>query len=105
MFQWFFNLFKRRLDLIPRSGKWPTLRKKILEANPTCAVCGTKKNLEVHHVVPFSIDRSKELDEKNLIVLCDEHHFLFGHLMFFASYNPHVREDAKIWAKKIENRP
>jgi hypothetical protein len=106
MFQWFLNFFGRKTDLVPRSGKWPALRKRFLEEHPACAVCGTKKNLEVHHVVPFNIDRSKELDEKNLIVLCDERcHLLFGHLMFFGSYNSHVREDAKTWAKKIENRP
>jgi 5-methylcytosine-specific restriction protein A len=100
MFRWFFNLFTLR------SGKWPTVRKRFLAVHPACAVCGTKKNLEVHHVIPFNIDPSKELDEENLIVLCDDRcHLLFGHLMVFTSYNIHVREDAKAWAKKIENRP
>ena len=95
----------------PRSGKWPTLRKKILVRNPVCAVCGGNKKLEVHHIKPFHLHRSLELDPTNLIVLCENGndgincHLAFGHLGSFKSFNSNVIKDAKMWAKKIKERP
>ena len=50
----------------------------------------------------------KELDENNLITLCDGKsrcHLLFGHLLSWKSFNPNVVEDCKIWSEKINNRP
>jgi hypothetical protein len=92
---------------IPRSPEWPKVRAQHLKMEPTCQACGTKKNLTVHHIIPFHIDMSKELDHSNLITLCEEHHchFVFGHLDSWFSYNIHVREDAKNWLEKVKNRP
>ena len=36
-----------------RSPRWPAVRGAHLKRNPTCAACGTKDKLEVHHVRPF----------------------------------------------------
>ena len=55
--------------------------------------------------IPFNIDNKKELCDDNLITLCEHCHCLFGHLCNWKSYNEHVREDARTWQKKIENRP
>lgn len=90
---------------VPRSNQWPRVRQAHLTAHPCCEVCGTKGNLEVHHIVPFHIDKSKELEPSNLITLCQDHHLLFGHLMSWQSYNPDIIEDVKLWRKKIANRP
>ncbi len=94
---------------ISRSNQWPKVRKDFLILHDTCAVCGKKKSLlkplEVHHCVPFSEDKSLELDMKNLITLCREHHLLVGHLMSFQSFNSNVRQDAGDWKFKIINRP
>jgi hypothetical protein len=46
-----------------------------------------------------------ELDRANLITLCRDHHFWFGHLGSWSSWNANVREDAAIWRAKIANRP
>ena len=93
----------------PRSPEWPTVRKHFLESHPTCEACGegADAELEVHHVVPYHMDPSKELCPDNLITLCNkhEHHILFGHLQDFKSFNKTVREDAATWLKKIKNRP
>src|SRR5271168_1867215 len=90
-----------------RSGKWPTLRKKFLLANPTCAVCGGKDKLEVHHKFPYHLDKTRELNEDNLIVLCETAphfcHINYGHLGSYKSFNPDVVVDAKIWNEKIKN--
>lgn len=80
-----------------RSSKWPTVEKHFLEANPTCAACGGKDRLNVHHCMPFHIDKALELDENNLITLCmgdKECHLHIGHCGSFKLYNPNVRKDA-----------
>jgi 5-methylcytosine-specific restriction endonuclease McrA len=91
----------------PRSGEWRTIRNHHLEKEPACQVCGGKKKLNVHHCIPFHIDPKKELDDTNLITLCEYNHchVVFGHLGDYHSYNKDVREDVAIWAKKIQNRP
>jgi 5-methylcytosine-specific restriction endonuclease McrA len=94
-----------------RSGKWPTVRRKHLAMNPTCAICGGNKKLEVHHMRPFHLHPDLELDPKNLITLCENQndgvncHLLFGHLGSYRSFNVNVQQDAASWAKKIARRP
>jgi len=80
-----------------RSDKWPTVERHFLEANPTCAACGGKNRLNVHHCMPFHLDPAKELDPTNLITLCmgdKECHLHIGHGGSFKQYNPNVRQDA-----------
>jgi hypothetical protein len=95
---------------VARSGKWATVRKHFLEANPTCAVCGGTDRLEVHHIFPFHLDPEKELDPTNLITLCEGQrfglncHLLMGHLGSFRDVNPDVTSDAKIWNQKLSKR-
>lgn len=94
-----------------RSGKWPTVRKAFLKNNPTCAVCGGKVKVEVHHIRPFHLHPELELDPTNFITLCENKkdgvncHLLFGHLGSFKSFNVDVKANAGEWAKKIVDRP
>jgi hypothetical protein len=91
-----------------RSDKWPEVRKAFLKTHPTCAACGGNKKLEVHHMMPFHIDPSKELDPKNLITLCEEKshndHLIFGHLLDFKSMNPNVLDDTKAYLGELKKR-
>lgn len=90
-----------------RSAKWPSVRKEHLRTHGTCAVCGGKQKLNVHHILPFHLDRQKELDAENLITLCEGNstincHLRFGHWGNFArKYNPCIREDAAKWSKRF----
>ena len=93
---------------VTRSTKWPTIRKHHLEANPTCALCGSSDNLEVHHVKPFHLNPDLELDPNNLITLCESSkggvncHLFFGHLgNYRTGVNANVKADAAEWSKKI----
>ena len=90
-----------------RSSAWPKVRNTHLVKEPTCQACGTDKNLNVHHIIPYHLDKDKELDGNNLITLCEEHHchLVIGHLCSWSSYNKNVIEDAAIWLKKVKNRP
>jgi hypothetical protein len=89
----------------PRSPQWPTVRKKFL-AGKVCAACGKDDALEAHHVKPFAQHPDLELQELNLIPLCEHPsrtcHWHFGHnALEWASCNPHVRDDA---AQFLERR-
>jgi len=89
-----------------RSPKWPATRLKHLDQYPSCAACGSTKNLEVHHIEPFSISPEKELDPNNLITLCSKNcHFYIGHLMDYNSWNINVIEDSRVYLYKVKNRP
>lgn len=95
-----------------RSGSWPRVRKEHLCKFPACAVCGEKKKkVEVHHIKPFHLHPSLELDPANLITLCESMdngmscHQMIGHLGNFKSINDEVLVDAPHWARKISTRP
>ena len=84
-------LFKKR------SSRWRAVRAAFLINNNSCAACGQTDHLQVHHIIPFNIDPSKELDESNLITLCEDEydcHRIIGHTGNFKKANPSVREDA-----------
>jgi 5-methylcytosine-specific restriction protein A len=95
------NLIKHSLRDVgisaKRSSRWPTLEKHFKAAHPTCAACGSKKRLNVHHCMPFHLDPSLELDPNNLITLCmgaKECHLRLGHGGSFKQYCPDVRKYA-----------
>jgi len=93
----------------PRSGHWPRVRDAHLLKENCCQLCGSTTALNVHHIKPYHLYPDLELEDSNLITLCEggpvNCHFLFGHLLNWASYNRHVTEDAKTWRDKIELRP
>ncbi|MCR4311327.1 MAG: HNH endonuclease [Candidatus Taylorbacteria bacterium] len=92
---------------IPRSSQWPKVRAEFLKTHPKCAVCGTTKDLAVHHKKPYFLYPELELDSRNLITLCDglSHHLIFGHLGSYLSYNKNIDEDSLIWWGKFSTRP
>ena len=91
-----------------RSSKWRKVRNKHLKENPHCFLCKSKKQLEVHHIIPFYLAPQKELDPQNLITLCENKkygincHLLVGHLGNYRKANPSVVMDAVLWAMKLD---
>lgn len=88
-----------------RSGRWSIVRAAYLHDHPTCEACGKANDLTVHHVTPFHVDQTRELDPTNFITLCHTCHLVFGHLGNYQSYNPNVREDAAAYLLKVKARP
>ncbi len=92
-----------------RSPRWPSLRKAHLEKEPRCRACGTRRHLNVHHVMPVHRDPTLELVPDNLVTLCESPgkncHLFFGHLGSWMSWNGSVRSDADAYRARIENRP
>lgn len=84
-----------------RAGCWQTARRKHIERQPECAACGRSENLDVHHIVPVSKDKTKECDPENLITLCSEPcHLVHGHFMNWHLSNPDVVADCKRYREK-----
>lgn len=80
-----------------RSPHWPAVRAWKLKHFPTCAACGGAEKLEVHHKMPFHLWPDLELDQDNLITLCESErqcHLHIGHLGNWSKYNPNVDQDA-----------
>jgi hypothetical protein len=44
----------------------------VLAGFPFCAVCGTTKRLQVHHIIPFRL--TQDNSKANLVPLCVTHH-------------------------------
>lgn len=92
-----------------RSKEWPKVRREHLKKFPTCAVCGGKKKIQVHHVKPFHLHPQLELDPNNLITVCeaDGHdcHLAIAHLGSFKSWNVDIVKDANYLLTKRLNRP
>ena len=108
----FFEKFKDRIQGKAKKGEersdlWPIVRDEFLKSNPTCAVCGGTKKLQVHHIIPFNIAPDMELDTTNLITLCTAKkfgvncHLLIGHLGNFKRANVSVRADAAYWKERL----
>jgi hypothetical protein len=92
-------------DLYGRSPNWRRVRAEHLKYNPSCAACGRKNGLEVHHIIPYNVHPELELDPNNLITLCDKYcHFVFGHLMDWKSWNTNVQIDCKEYYNKKQSR-
>lgn len=95
----------QEIDENLRSPDWVKVRDTAVKKQPYCSICESKKELQVHHIKPFHIFPELELVETNLIVLCRRDHFIFGHLTDWKSYNINIIKDAKIWHKKLGDKP
>lgn len=104
------NIEQQKTQGVPRSPEWGKTKKLFAKKNPKiCAICGTKKLLQLHHKVAFHTHPELELELSNLVWLCEgmerNCHRGFGHLGNFKSINETIEEDIKIWNKKISTRP
>ena len=106
VFEWYRR--RKRAFGNKRSPQWGEVRKTYLKTHGTCVACGSKDHLEVHHIVPFHIDPSKELQPTNFITLCQSKshndHLIFGHLLDFHAQNTKVVTDAKNYRGELAKR-
>lgn len=94
---------------VTRSSKWPRVRDKFLDHNPTCAACGFRERgkLNVHHCKPFADYPELELRTDNLLTLCEGPmacHLRIGHCGSWTKWNPSVRADAFYFKRMLDNR-
>ena len=97
-----------RKPLTARSSKWRSLSNEFL-AGKVCACCGRKEKLVAHHILPVHEFPEHELDEQNLIPLCEGRtvncHLAVGHLFDWRSFNADAVSDAKYINDKVRLRP
>lgn len=92
-----------------RSSKWRKIRNEYLKSHNFCRACGTQNKLEVHHIKPFHLYPELELEENNLITLCESSydcHLKIGHNGNWKYFNEFVEKDARdslFYHKKIRN--
>lgn len=82
-----------------RSPDWDKIRDAHLRLHSVCDACGGSEELQVHHIVPYHIQVSLELEASNLITLCMGRlncHLHVGHGGSFRFYNPNVLKDAAL---------
>jgi 5-methylcytosine-specific restriction endonuclease McrA len=97
---WISSIFRARVDVqhgisTKRSDKWPTVRRRHLKEEKECQWCRVTAHVEVHHIKPFHLHPELELDDKNLITLCEgenECHLKHGHLGDWKGLNLDIRE-------------
>jgi len=57
-----------------RDNRYRKIKKHLFEVYTRCQICGSTKNLEVHHIVKPKGDESLFLDLNNLLVVCKKCH-------------------------------
>lgn len=76
----------------PRHKDWRKESRAFLAENPTCWVTGRPAAI-VHHIVPFWLDPSLELEWYNFAPFADQQVHLFaGHGGNWRCYRPRLRE-------------
>jgi len=98
-----------------RSIYWSKTRNEYIKHYPVCEICVREAKV-VHHIIPVHIHSGLELSWSNLISLCDNCHFKYGHLENWKSWNPLLTIDQLLirydlsynnlrWIQEKEFRP
>lgn len=70
--------FKEKYHNFLNSSFWKAKRKKILNKHPFCCICGSKFNLQVHHIWYDKLFSNLiSIINKRVVVVCKQHHELF----------------------------
>lgn len=68
-----YEIFLCRTERVTgRGSQWHKSRNEALRRAPFCAICGTTKRLQVHHIIPFRLTRDNS--QANLVPMCGKHH-------------------------------
>jgi predicted HNH restriction endonuclease len=60
--------------------------------NKYCKWCGTRKKIQIHHIIPVSVDDTLADREDNFIALCADCHFVVGHGRNYKAFNKNIVE-------------
>ena len=84
------GIVARLASVLHSEYRWRKVRNEFAKQYPNCSVCGASKELEVHHIRPWSLFPDRRYDFSNLISLCDPCHFRFGHWRNWKKWNPKI---------------
>lgn len=57
---------------ISSKGNFEQVKREHFSGVQFCALCGTTKNIHIHHIIPYRLTQDNSVD--NLIPLCASHH-------------------------------
>lgn len=104
------EVLKKKYPLFKtRSKLWKAKRDWFLSVNKSCAICGSRYKLEVHHIKPFHLFPDLELDDNNLITLCEGYqngfncHLYFAHLGNYKHANANLIQNIEIYKKLVKD--
>jgi 5-methylcytosine-specific restriction endonuclease McrA len=83
--------------------EWRNARNAHVKDHPVCEMCGINKKIEVHHIKPYSKYPAYRYDDSNLITLCHECHFRFGHGRNYHMSNPDIENLCKQAKESLKN--
>ena len=92
-----------------RSSQWRRVRDDFLRGK-RCAVCGGRRSLVAHHKIPFHLAPELELEESNLMPLCEAKrygincHLALAHHGRWQHFNPNVDATVAYWRAIIQNK-
>ena len=104
------NLFRPDTSFGARRDKDWRRESKAFKKGKVCAMTGTKKKLQVHHVFPVWLFPEKEMDKRYWIVLSGKKlygvvpHLFLAHLGNYRRYNPNIVKDAAKWYNILKGR-
>ena len=111
--EWITDIFNSEyLRLFRQSEDYRLYRQEVMKKdNYSCVVCGTHKNLEVHHIYSFAIYPSDRLNPASGMCLCWLHHSTSSNIGFHRIYgnNNNTPEQLEeyinnIWQLNGENK-
>lgn len=86
---------------LSRGSEWREVRNNHIEEQPWCQCCGRHTQLEVHHYIPWHLAIDLRTDPRNLVTLCRECHFRYGHFSHWKDYNPDLKEHIEYMRKHV----
>lgn len=85
-----------------RGSQWSKIRLEVIKSFPHCAVCGTTKNLQVHHITPFRLTRDNS--KQNLVPLCLKHHRWIETMFVETERFGVTQETELVWRNMIRSK-
>jgi 5-methylcytosine-specific restriction endonuclease McrA len=73
---------------------YPETRKKVMQRDKVCQICGRDKDLHIHHIYPQG-----KADELNLIVLCKFCHQVVHNLLYVTGKYQYVDVTRGFWGR------
>jgi len=98
-----YGIIREWLKDFSRDGEWRPTRNQFIKKFDSCECCGSKTDLNVHHVYPVRWYPYLELEPYNLITLCRKHHFDYGHFRNWQKWNPDVWEMAQLYKRSYDD--
>jgi hypothetical protein len=86
---------------LSRGSDWRKARNEHIKKETFCQCCGRCDKLEVHHYIPWHLAPELRTHPDNLVTLCRECHFRFGHFSHWKDCNEHLKIDVRTFRNMI----